>query len=92
MKTIIKKESPEYSSEYVEHNGKRFRIYSENGNSYCHVSVMVLTLNGNYDCIARRCDIPNTEKINYLWNEKLRLEGNRKNLEACKEFIKSLYD
>ena len=91
METLVKKESPEYSSEFVEHNGKKFKIFAENGNSYCKIGVRVLTQNGDYEMIATEHDIPNTTKVNRLWREEVRLEGNRKNLEACKEFIKSLY-
>ncbi len=91
MKTLISKEAPNYSAEIVEHNGEKFKIVSENGNSYWHVKIFVLTLNKDYQPIANEFEIPNTDKVSYISNPEERIKGNRQNLEACKKFIKTVY-
>ena len=91
MKVIVSKEAPNYSSEFVEHNGEKFKISCDNGNAYWHVYLKILTQNKDYQIIAHEGDIPNTAKVSYLDKPEVRIEGNRKNLEACKAFIKKLY-
>jgi len=91
MKVIVSNESPRYSSEFVEHNGEKFKISSENDNAYCHVRVKILTQNKDYQMIAYEEDIPNTVRVKYYDKPEERIEGNKKNLEACKAFIKKLY-
>lgn len=92
IKVLVKNESPSYSSESILFDGNRYKISSENGNSYSHLRIFRYTQNGDLCQIAGCMDIPNYERVNYISSDDVRLFGNRKNIKAAEEYIKNVFN
>ena len=91
IKVLIKNESPSYSSESILFDGNRYKISSENGNSYSHLRIFRYTQNGDLCQIACEYDIPDYKRVDYIWSDASRIAGNRKNIEAAEEYIKKVF-
>ena len=97
MKVLSKSYKAGYCSEYVTHTSKNgeelfFKIYMENGNSYSRLFVKMLTKNNEIDnVVAHNDDIEGIERINYIWDEKRRIEYGKNNIEIAKKWIKKVF-
>ena len=91
IEVLVKNEAPAYSSETILVKlGSKYKIVSENGNSYSHLKVYKYTHNG-IDQIACEYDIPDYKRVDYIWSDASRIAGNRKNIEAAEEYIKKVF-
>ena len=90
MKTLYHNESKSYSSETVEHNGKKFKISTENGNCYARTYVELYTDNGLAH-IAGAGDIRGIIAVDYLDTDEVRLRNSLRNIELAKKYIKAIY-
>ena len=97
MKVLSKSYKAGYCSEYVTHTSKNgeelfFKIYMENGNSYSRLFVKMLTKNNEIDnVVAHNDDSEGIERINYIWDEKRRIEYGKNNIEIAKKWIKKVF-
>lgn len=90
MKTLYHNESKSYSSETVEHNGKKFKISTENGNGYSRTKIELYTDNG-LATIANGGDISGIIKVSYLDSGYERLTGSLRNIQLAKKYIEMIY-
>lgn len=91
MKVLVKKELPRYSSETILHKGLKFKIVSENDNSYSHLRLYIYTKNGDLAMIAHEYDINGYKRVDYYNSDEKRLLGNANNIKAAEEYIKAAY-
>ena len=90
MRTIIENESVGYSSKTIEHNNKKFKIATTNGNCYSHLIIEVYRKDGGLEKIAFEYDIPNYKRVDYIDSDERRLEGQRANIKAAEDYINIL--
>ena len=93
MKVLVKNESAGYSSETIQDvdSNLKFKIVSENGNSYSHLRIYIYTRNGDLALVANEYDIPNYNSVSYFHREDERLAGNRANIAAAEKYIKKVW-
>lgn len=97
MKVLSKSYKAGYCSEYVSHTSKKgeemfFKISVENGNSYFHLFVRLLTKNNEIDnVVAHANDIDGVEGINYIWDDDRRIDTGKRNIEIVKKWIKKVF-
>lgn len=77
----------------VSSNGEpvRFKITTENGNSYCYLKVFIQTKNYDLGLIASESEIPGFERVAYYWDDDSRIDANNANIEAGKKFIENVF-
>ena len=92
-KVLIQKEAPEYTSEtiYNADGNMKFKIVSENGNSYSHLRIYIYTHNGDLAIVANEYDIPDYKVVSYFHSDEERLADNRANIIAAKKYIKKVW-
>jgi hypothetical protein len=95
MKTLISNYLPNYSSEVVKFrtDGEdvRFKIVSENGNSYYYLTIAIQTRNRNFENVATFGDIPNVTKIQYHWDDEKRIQVAKENIKLAKKYITKVF-
>jgi hypothetical protein len=69
----------------------RFKITTENGNSYCYLKVFIQTKNYDLGLIASEFEIPGFERVAYYWDDNRRIDTNKANIEAGKKFIENVF-
>ena len=94
MKKVLQNFNYDYCCEIVEHkfeDGKlKFKIVSNNGNCYSHLTISILNSNGLH-AIANEYDITGYEYVSYAWNEELRLKKSMNNIFEAEEWIKKVF-
>lgn len=90
MKTLITSFRPSYCSETIEYNGNKFKITSQNGNSYFFLTIELYTPNGLAK-VACAEDIQDSQKIDYVWDALQRLSLGKKNLKVAERYIKAVF-
>lgn len=90
MKVLVSNSSVEYTSETIEYNGKKFKIRAENGNSFSYLEIELYTPNG-LSSIACAYDIPNYQKVNYIWDDARRIRVSKENIKAAENYIKKIF-
>lgn len=91
MKILLSNYKPFYCSEIVTFNGNKFKIVSENGNSYSRLNIEMFTKNGDLGLVAIKYDIPNYKEVSFINSDEKRLELSMENVKAAEEFIKVVY-
>lgn len=87
IEVLVKNDSPSYSSEsLVVVGGGKYKIVAENGNCYSHLKVYKYTHNG-IDQIACEYDIPDYNRVDYVWGDNNRTKGNKNNILAAEKYI-----
>jgi len=88
IKVLVNNESTSYSSEslIVVGSGNKYKIVAENGNCYSHLKVYKYTHNG-IDLIACEYDIPDYNRVDYIWDDDKRMRGNLNNILAAEKYI-----
>ena len=92
IKVLVKNESAAYSSETIQFGDKKYKIVAENGNDYSHLKIYVYTENDGISLIACAKDIPDYIAVDYIWNNKLRVQGNKINIGAAESYIMCIFD
>lgn len=95
MKTLISNYTPAYSSEIVMFNTDgedvRFKITSENRNSYFHFHIEIQTRNRDFEKVASNSDIPNLIHIRYHDTDEVRIKYAKDNIKLAKDYIKKAF-
>ena len=87
IEVLVNNDAPDYSSETIQVKwGSKYKIVSENGNSYSHLRVYKYTHNG-IDQIACEYDIPDYKRVDYSWDDDKRMKGNMHNILAAEKYI-----
>lgn len=96
MRTLIENYLPHYSSEVVKFRtdgeNVRFKIVSENGNSYYYLTIAIQTRNRNFENVATFGDIPGVTKIQYHWDDEKRIQVAKENIKLAKKYIIQVFD
>ena len=91
MRTLIENYLPQHSSEVVKFRtdgeNVRFKIVSENGNSYYYLTIAIQTRNRNFENVATFGDIPGVTKIQYHWGDEKRIQAAKENIKLAKKYI-----
>lgn len=91
MRTLIENYLPHYSSEVVKFRtdgeNVRFKIVSENGNSYYYLTIAIQTRNRNFENVATFGDIPGVTQIQYHWDKEKRIQVAKENIKLAKKYI-----
>jgi hypothetical protein len=95
MRTLIENYLHHYSSEVVKFrtDGEdvRFKIVSENGNSYYYLTIAIQTRNRNFENVATFGDIPGVIRIQYHWDDRERIRLAKENIKLAKEYITKVF-
>ena len=92
IKVLVKNESAAYSSETIQFGNKKYKIVAENGNAYSRLNIYIYTENNGLSLIACANDIPHYIAVNYVLHDKLRVQGNRLNINSAESYIMCIFD
>ena len=89
--TMTPSQATEFVSVTIDGQARRMKIYAENGNCYSRLQVYTVDMETGLHLLASNDDIPGYKHIYYYHSDNERIDGNKANIEAAKNWIKQVF-
>ena len=89
--TMRPEEATEFVSVTIDGRDRRMKLVAENGNCYSRLQVYTVDTETGLHLLASNGDIPGYKHIYYYDSDNKRLDGNKANIEAAKNWINQVF-
>jgi hypothetical protein len=89
--TMTPSQATEFVNVTIDGHDRRMKIVVENGNAYSRLQVYTVNIETGLHLLASNEDIPGYKHIYYYNSDNKRIDGNKANIEAAKNWINQVF-